>query len=94
MLRDITIGQYYDVESVVHKLDPRTKIIATVVYIVSLFCVKNILGFVLAGVGLLIAVKLARIPLRFILRGLKTVMILLFPSAVKVYIPLYLWPPV
>ena len=82
MLRDITIGQYYDVESVVHKLDPRTKIIATVVYIVSLFCVKNILGFVLAGVGLLIAVKLARIPLRFILRGLKTVMILLLFTVV------------
>jgi len=77
MLRDITIGQYYDVESVVHKLDPRTKIIATVVYIISLFCVKNILGFLLAGIGLLAAVKLARIPLRFILRGLKTVMVLL-----------------
>ena len=82
MLRDITIGQYYDVESMVHKLDPRTKIIATVVYIVSLFCVKNILGFVLAGVGLLLAVKLARIPLRFILRGLKTVMILLLFTVV------------
>lgn len=77
MLRDITIGQYYDVESVVHKLDPRTKIIATVVYIISLFCVKNILGFALAGVGLLVAVKLSRIPLKFILRGLKTIMVLL-----------------
>ncbi|MBQ7017273.1 MAG: energy-coupling factor transporter transmembrane protein EcfT [Firmicutes bacterium] len=82
MLRDITIGQYYDVESVVHKLDPRTKIIATVVYIISLFCVKNILGFLLAGIGLLAAVKLARIPLRFILRGLKTVMVLLLFTVV------------
>jgi energy-coupling factor transport system permease protein len=96
MLRDITIGQYYDVESVVHKLDPRTKIIATVVYIVSLFCVKNILGFVLAGVGLLIAVKLARIPLRFILRGLKTVMILLlFTVVLNVFLvegtPIFKW---
>lgn len=96
MLRDITIGQYYDVESVVHKLDPRTKIIATVVYIVSLFCVKNILGFVLAGVGLLLAVKLARIPLRFILRGLKTVMILLlFTVVLNVFLvdgtPIFKW---
>ena len=82
MLRDITIGQYYDVESVVHKLDPRTKIIATVVYIVSLFCVKNILGFALAGIGLLTAVKLARIPLKFILRGLKTIMVLLLFTVV------------
>ena len=96
MLRDITIGQYYDVDSVVHKLDPRTKIIATVVYIVSLFCVKNILGFVLAGVGLLIAVKLARIPLRFILRGLKTVMILLmFTVVLNIFLvkgtPIFQW---
>ena len=82
MLRDITIGQYYDVESVVHKLDPRTKIIATVVYIVSLFCVKNILGFALAGIGLLTAVKLARIPLKFILRGLKPIMVLLLFTVV------------
>jgi len=82
MLRDITIGQYYDVDSVVHKLDPRTKIIATVVYIVSLFCVKNILGFALAGIGLLTAVKLARIPLKFILRGLKTIMVLLLFTVV------------
>ena len=82
MLRDITIGQYYDVDSRVHRLDPRTKIIGTLVYIISLFCVKNILGFCLAGIGLLLVVRLARIPLKFILRGLKTVMVLLLFTVV------------
>ena len=96
MLRDITIGQYYDVDSVVHKLDPRTKIIATIVYIVSLFCVKNILGFCVAGIGLLAAVRLARIPLKFILRGLKTVMVLLlFTVILNVFLvkgdPVFKW---
>lgn len=96
MLRDITIGQYYDVESVVHRLDPRTKIIATVIYIVSLFCVKSILGFVLAGLGLLAVVRLARIPLRFIMRGLKTIIFLLmFTVVLNIFLvkgtPLWSW---
>ena len=77
MLRDITIGQYYDVNSPVHRLDPRTKIVGTVLYIIGLFCVKNILGFLVAGLGLLAIVRVAKIPLAFILRGLKTVMVLL-----------------
>lgn len=82
MLRDITIGQYYDVDSAIHRLDPRTKIIATVVYIIGLFCVKNILGFCLASIGLLVTVRLSKIPLKFILRGLKTILILLLFTVV------------
>lgn len=82
MLRDITIGQYYDVNSVVHRLDPRTKIIATVVYVISLFCVKSILGFCLAAIGLLLAVRLSKIPFGFIMRGLKTIIVLLLFTVV------------
>ena len=73
MLRDITIGQYYDVDSAVHRLDPRTKIVATMLYIIGLFCIKNMLGFAVAALGLWGAVKLTKIPFRFILRGLKTI---------------------
>ena len=42
MLRDITIGQYYQTDSVVHRLDPRVKLIATIVFIISLFLVDNV----------------------------------------------------
>ena len=43
MIRDITIGQYYPVESVVHRLDPRTKLFGTLIYIISLFFADNLL---------------------------------------------------
>ena len=46
MLRDITLGQYYQTESVVHRLDPRVKLIATVIFIISLFVVNNFWGAV------------------------------------------------
>ena len=42
MIRDITLGQYYPVDSLVHRLDPRTKLFGTLVFIVSLFCADNI----------------------------------------------------
>ena len=45
MLRDITIGQYYPGDSVIHKLDPRTKLMATLIYILSLFVFRNVAGF-------------------------------------------------
>ena len=44
MLRDITLGQYYPADSVVHKLDPRVKLFATMIYIIALFSYKGIAG--------------------------------------------------
>ena len=44
MLRDITLGQYYPADSVIHKLDPRVKLFATFIYIISLFCFKRDCG--------------------------------------------------
>ncbi|MCI8632570.1 MAG: energy-coupling factor transporter transmembrane protein EcfT [Lachnospiraceae bacterium] len=96
MLRDITIGQYYDVDSAVHRLDPRTKIVATMLYIIGLFCIKNMLGFAVAALGLWGAVKLTKIPFRFILRGLKTIMmLLLFTVVLNIFLvkgdPIWQW---
>ena len=48
MIRDITLGQYYPADSVLHKLDPRTKLIGTVAFIVSLFLFKNWPGYAAA----------------------------------------------
>ena len=77
MFREITLGQYYPVDSAVHRLDPRTKLFGTMVFIASLFVADNIWGYVIATVVLAAVIKLTRVPVRFILRGLKAIMILL-----------------
>lgn len=82
MLRDITLGQYYQTDSVVHRLDPRVKLVATVCYIISLFIVDNWLGYVLAGGFLFLAVKLSKVPFRFITRGMKSIVFLLLIAVV------------
>ena len=86
MITDITIGQYFPGKSFVHRLDPRVKIILTLVYIIMLFVVQGIAGFVLS-IGLLLAVYLiARIPLRMIFKGLKPVLpLILFTSVLNIF---------
>lgn len=71
MIKDITIGQYFPGQSFVHKLDPRTKILATALYIVLLFVVRNAWGFLAAAVLMAIIIGSSDIPLRVVLRGLK-----------------------
>ncbi|MEG0291743.1 MAG: energy-coupling factor transporter transmembrane component T [Anaerovoracaceae bacterium] len=73
MIRDITLGQYYPGKSIVHKLDARIKIIATMVYIVALFIVDNFYGFAFAGAAVLLAVYISKVPISFILKGLKPI---------------------
>ena len=80
MFREITLGQYYPVDSAVHRLDPRTKLFGTMVFIASLFVADNIWGYVIATVVLVAVIKLTKVPVRFILRGLKAIMILLLIS--------------
>ena len=77
MIRDITIGQYYPADSRIHKLDPRVKIVCTLLYLISLFTFKSILGYVLATVFLFGCIKLSKVPCKFIVRGLKPIIILL-----------------
>lgn len=80
MIRDITIGQYYPVNSVIHRLDPRTKLFATVVFIVSLFIAKGIPGYGLATLLLIAMIALCRVPVKFMMKGLKSIFILLLIS--------------
>ena len=77
MIRDITLGQYYPGSSWVHKLDPRIKIIATLLYIVALFVVHAFIGFAIAFVALAAIIAISKVPLRFILKGLKPVFIII-----------------
>lgn len=77
MLRDITIGQYYQTESVIHKLDPRVKIGGTLLYIISLFLFENVWGYLLAALFLGLVIKLSNVPFRFMVRGMKAILFLL-----------------
>ena len=86
MLRDITIGQYYPSGSPVHKLDPRTKILITFIYIIGLFFIKSFIGYAFVAACFFAAVKVSKVPLKFMLKGLKSVMfILLFTVVLNVF---------
>ena len=77
MIRDITIGQYYPANSKIHSLDPRVKIVGTLLYLISLFTFKSIIGYVLATAFLFSCVKLSKVPFKFMVRGLKPIFLLL-----------------
>ncbi len=77
MLRDITLGQYYQTESVIHRLDPRVKLGGTLGYIISLFFFRNFLGYGVAAVFLATVIGLSHVPFRFIVKGMKAIVFLL-----------------
>lgn len=71
MLKDITIGQYYPADSIVHKTDPRVKMILGFIYIIFLFIVSSFVGYGLVFLWVLLATKLSKIPVKLIVKGLK-----------------------
>ena len=86
MLKDITLGQYFPGQSVIHRLDPRTKLILLVVYIVALFLAKSWVSYGVMLAFLLYAIKLSTIPPKSILRGMKPiVMILVFTGVLNLF---------
>jgi energy-coupling factor transport system permease protein len=77
MIRDITIGQYYPAESAIHKLDPRVKLFATLIYIIALFSFKGIASWIFISIGLFTVIRISRIPFKFIVKGLKAIVVIL-----------------
>ncbi len=82
MLRDITLGQYYQTESVLHKMDPRVKLGGTILYIISLFLFKNFAGYLIAALFLATVIKLSKVPFKFMVKGMKTILLLLMITVV------------
>ena len=68
---DLTFGQYYETDSVVHRLDPRIKILILIAYVVFIFVVKNFYGFLVLGAFLIGIIILSRIPFFDVLRSIK-----------------------
>lgn len=86
MIRDITLGQYYPGSSWIHKLDARIKIIWTFVFIISLFLIKDFWGYIAVVVTLGLIIGISRVPLHFILKGLKPIfLIIIFTFAINMF---------
>ena len=82
MLKDITLGQYYQTESVIHRLDPRVKLVGTICYIISLFLVNNVWGYLVAALFLAVMIKLSKVPFKFMVKGMKAIIFLLMLTVV------------
>jgi len=86
MLKDITLGQYFPGNTVAHKLDPRTKILLVVLYIVALFCAKGVVAYALLGLWLAACVKISKVGLKQLVRGLKPVLfIIIFTGILNLF---------
>lgn len=81
MLRDITLGQYYPADSVIHKLDPRVKLMGTLIYILSLFTFRGITGFLAVSAALIFLIRLSKVPFSYMVKGLKAVVALMAITA-------------
>ena len=82
MLRDITLGQYYQTELVIHRLDPRVKLAGTLLFIISLFFFRNFIGYLVAALFLAVVIGLSHVPFRFMVKGMRAVVFLLLITVV------------
>ena len=82
MLRDITLGQYYPADSVIHKLDPRVKLFSTMIYIISLFTFRGIPAFLLATIFLAAVIQISKVPFSYMVKGLKSIIVLMIITGI------------
>ena len=75
MLKDITLGQYFPGETIVHKTDPRAKILIALIYIVITFCVSNFWGYLALFAFVAMCIYISKIPPIFVVKGLKPIMV-------------------
>lgn len=82
MIRDITIGQYYPAKSILHRLDPRVKLMGTLLYLVSLFLFSSISGYLITTLFLAIVIYLSKVPLSYIVKGLRPIIMLMMITVI------------
>lgn len=86
-MANITIGQYYPENSIIHKLDPRVKLFGTLVFIVLLFMIKNVWGYALFTVFMAAIIKASKVPFKKLLKGVRGILfILLFSAVLNVFL--------
>lgn len=96
MLRDITIGQYYPGDSIIHRLDPRTKLIGTILFIIITFLAKTPLQYALLALFVAVVILLSRVPVKYMLKGLRSILfILIFAFVINLFMtpgtPIFQW---
>ena len=86
MLKDITIGQYFPGNSVIHRLDPRFKIIITAIYITMLFCASEIIGLSIGVAFVIFVLMLSEIPAKMMIKGIKPIVpVIIFTSVLNLF---------
>ncbi len=80
MLRDITIGQYYRADSLLHRLDPRVKLFGTLVYVITLFLHKSPVNYVMSLIFLITVIAISKVPVSYIIKGLRAIAVILIFS--------------
>ena len=71
MIREMTLGQYYKADSILHKLDPRVKLLGTLLFVITLFFPKSLLSLGIATAFLILIVKLSKVPVSMMIRGVR-----------------------
>ena len=82
MLKDITLGQYFPGDSFIHKLDPRTKLLCVILYIVALFCADSVLTYAMVAAVLALSIIVSGVKLRALTKGLRAVYIIVIFTAI------------
>ena len=77
MIRDITIGQYYPQSSVIHRLDPRVKLLGTVLFVISVFLIHSVSAFIIVTAAMAALIALSKVPVSFMLKGLKSIFMII-----------------
>ena len=87
MALDITLGQYYGTGSVIHRLDPRAKLLFVLFFIVSIFMAKDVYAFGFLALVVIMSIIISKVPIRLVLKGLKPlVLIIVFTSLLNIFL--------
>ena len=81
MIRDITIGQYYPINSPIHHMDARVKLMITFLFILTLFFVNTFTGYIFVVLCMAAVIKTSKVPLKFMLKGIKGLLIIILFTA-------------
>ncbi|HOT21930.1 MAG TPA: energy-coupling factor transporter transmembrane component T [Sedimentibacter sp.] len=77
MFKNLTIGQHYPVDSPIHNLDPRLKIIMTFIFIISLFLIESFIGFIFVIIFLTVIITISKVPVKFVIKGLRPILFII-----------------
>ena len=81
MIRDITLGQYYPADSLLHRMDPRVKLFGTMLFLIAVFSFRGIAGLLLITIFLAGVIRLSKVPFRYMVKGLKAIWVLMVITA-------------